>query len=475
MTAGQPAPGAGALTDSGAPAASPGGLRKNYLSGLENVAQTLGVLAPTGTLGVIIPLLIGKTGNATWLLFLAVLGICLLILVNINVFATRCVSAGGLATYARLGLGRRAGLATGWIYIGAMVFGVASAAPAAAYYAALVVSQMTGVAPTPLLGGLLTALVVVGAAWAAFKDIKLSSDIMIVIEITSLAVMAIIVAVAMIRGGTWVDRPQLTLQGLGPRSFSAGLVLAFLTMGGFESATTLGEEARHAKTVIPRAILGCVVPVGLLYLGITYFLVGLGRKFGLALDQLEAPFDTLARANHLGLLGTLSSLGVALSYFACTLGSINAGSRILYSLAEEKLFFPAFGRAHPVNATPHRAIALVAVIGIATPAGLLAAGTSLVSVIDYVSQIAALGFIGSYFMVCLAAPFFLRALPGRRRGGVAVSVAALLLLAGVMVQSVFPIPPAPACFFPYVFVAAAAAGFATSLWVARRREAVGAR
>ena len=88
----------------GSPPAAPT-LRRNSLSGLENVAQTLGTMAPTGTLGVIIPLLIGKTGNGTWLLFLAVLGICLLILVNINGFATRCASAGGLATYARLGLG----------------------------------------------------------------------------------------------------------------------------------------------------------------------------------------------------------------------------------------------------------------------------------------------------------------------------------------------------------------------------------
>ena len=104
-------------------------LRRNYLSGLENVAQTLGTMAPAGTLGVIIPLLIGKTGNGTWLLYLAVLAICLLILVNINGFASRCASAGGLATYARLGLGKGTGVWTGWIYIGAMLFGAASSAP----------------------------------------------------------------------------------------------------------------------------------------------------------------------------------------------------------------------------------------------------------------------------------------------------------------------------------------------------------
>jgi amino acid transporter len=467
MTAGNPAPG-----DSVAPGASEsprvGGLRRNYLSGLENVAQTLGVLAPTGTLGVIVPLLIGKTGNGTWLLFLAVLAICLLILLNINAFATRCASAGGLATYARLGLGRRAGLVTGWIYFGALLFGVASAAPCSAYYGGLVLSQATGWGAAPVAAGILIILLMIVAAWAAYKDIKLSSDIMIVIEIASLTVMAIIIAVAMIRGGTWIDRPQLTLQGVTSKTFSAGLVLAFLTMGGFESATTLGEESSNAKSAIPRAILGCVVPVAVLYLGITYFLDGLGRKFGLALDQLEAPFDTVARANHLGLLGTLSSLGIAMSYFACALGQINAGARILYSLAEEDHFFPAFGRAHPVNATPHLAIGLISLIAVATPLGLLAAGTSMVSIIDYVSQLAALGFIGSYFMVCLAAPFFMHAVRDGRWGLLAASVLALVLLAIVMVQSVTLVAPGPARLLPYVFAGTVALGLVISLAMERR-------
>jgi amino acid transporter len=437
-------------------------LRRNYLSGLENVAQTLGTMAPTGTLGVVIPLLIGKTGNGTWLLFLGVLAICLLILVNINAFATRCASAGGLCTYVRLGLGPWAGAATGWIYIGAMLFGVASAAPSAAYYACLVLSEYTGIPNTAFLGAVVTTLVTLAAWWTAYRDMKLSSDVMIVIEVTSLAVMMAIIAIAMSKRGSWVDKPQLTLQGAGPRAFSAGLVLAFLTMGGFESATTLGEEAKHAERTIPRAIMACVVPVGLLYLVMTYLLVGLGRRFGIALDQLEAPFDTLAKATHFALLGTASSVGIALSYFACTLGSINAGARTLYSLSEDGLFFKSVGFAHPVNATPHRAIAIIGAIAIATPVGMLWAGVTLVSCIDYVSQLAALGYIGAYFMVCLAAPFFLKDLGHLSWKGTAASVAALLLLAGVMVQSVYPAPSPPASYLPYVFAGAMGAGFLLS-------------
>ncbi len=437
-------------------------LKRNYLSGFENVAQTLGTMAPTGTLGVIIPLVIGKSANATWVLILGVVGIYLMILFNINVFATRSASAGGLGTYARLGLGARAGAATKWAYVIALLFGAAGSAPSSAYYACLLITQYTGAANTALLGAAVTTLVVAASWWTAHRDMKLSSDVMIVIEVTSLAVIIAIIAIAMAKGGPWVDRPQLALQGAGPRTFSAGLVLAFIMMGGFESATTLGEEAKHAERTIPRAIIGCVLPLGLLYVVMTYLLVGLGRKFGIALDQLEAPFDTLARAYHLPWLGTASSAGIALSYFACTLGSLNAGARALYSLSEDGLFFPSVGRAHPVNATPHRAIAILSVISIAAPAVMLFDGVSLVSCIDYLSQLAALGFIASYFMVCLAVPFYLSRLGRLGWPPVAISAAALLLLAGVMVQSVYPVPDAPACYLPYAFAALTVAGILLS-------------
>ena len=377
------------------PAPASRALRRNYLSGFENVAQTLGTMAPAGTLGVVIPLVIGKTGNGTWLLFLAVLGICLLILVNINVFATRHASAGGPYAFARLGLGARAGTVTGWLYVAAMLFGVGSAAPSSAYYGCLVLSQWTGLPDDFRLQGAVTLLVIAAAWWTAYRDMKLSSDVMIVIELLSLSVMVAIIAVALARDGTWVDGPQLRLEGAGLPAFSSGLVLCFLTMAGFESATTLGDEARHAQRTIPRVIMGCVVPVGLLYLVMTYFMVGLARRHGLALDQLDAPFDTLARAVRVGPLGTASSVGIALSYFACTLGSINAGSRALFALAEDGRFPQAFGSAHPRNHTPHRAIALLGVGAATLPFIMAACHVSFVSFLDYASQLSALGYIGA--------------------------------------------------------------------------------
>jgi amino acid transporter len=452
--------------ESGATAPNP--LRRNYLSGFEGVSQTLGTMAPTGTLGVCIPLVIGKAGNATWLLFIAMLGICLLVLVNLNAFATRSASAGGPYTFARLGLGRNAGVAAGWIYFAAMLFGVASTAPSASYYACLVISQYTGIADTFALGAAVTIVLVLAAAWTAFRDIKLSGKVMIVIEVTSLTVMIALVALAMAHDGPWIDRPQLELQGAGFRSFSSGIVLSFLTMAGFESATTLGDESKNAKRTIPRAIMGCVLPLGAFYLVMTYLLVGLGRKYGIALDQLEAPFDTIARACNAPALGTASSIGIALSYFACTLGSINAGSRTLYALAEEGMFFRPFASAHPVNATPHRAIALLAAFAVAAVVATGFSGLSLVSYIDYGSQLTAFGFVATYFMVCLAAPFFLATLGVRHWKWTGTSVAALVLLGIVMFQSLYPVPEGLVRYLPYVFVGTVLAGFSLSYWLAMR-------
>ena len=85
------------------------GLRRNYLSGIENVAQSIGTMGPVATIGTILPLLIYKSGNGTWLLFLCVLAAFWLVAANINVFASRFASAGSLSTFAQQGLGNRAG------------------------------------------------------------------------------------------------------------------------------------------------------------------------------------------------------------------------------------------------------------------------------------------------------------------------------------------------------------------------------
>jgi amino acid transporter len=445
-------------------------LRHNYLSFIEDTALTLGVMAPTGTCGIVLPLLIAKGGNATWLIFLLTLVAFSLIMYSVHRFSAQCASAGSLADFAGAGLGRGACVITGWVYVAAMAFGAAGTAPSSAYYADLFYRQVTGAPESFLRAAGITAIVVIVAWIIAHRDIKLSTEVMLAIELSSLAVIIVIVTLAMRHNSAWLDRPQLHLEGAKLSGFQFAMVFGFMTLAGFESVTTLGEEASHARRTIPRVIVSCLIPVGILYLVMIYCLTALARKNGLALDQLNAPFDSIARSINLANFGYVSSIGIALSYFACTLGSLNAGARILYYLAQNRLFAPSFGSAHPVKKTPHRAIALIAVIAITCPVALLLAKVLLPDCINYLTQLASFGFIGSYFLVCLAMPFFLLRRKILHRLDVAVSAAALLILAAVLALSVFPIPDAPWRYLPYLFLAAVFIGIATSALYSRSSD-----
>ena len=447
-----------------------GGLRHNYLSFIEDTAQTLGLMAPTGTLGIILPLLIAKGGNTAWITFLITLIAFSLVLFCVYRFSEHYASSGAIASFAGAGLGRRVGIVTGWSYVGAMAFGAAGAAPSTAYYADLFITQITGAPGSILRGVLITGAVIAVAALVAYRDIKLSTKVMLAIELSSLTVVVGILAFAMFHYSAWIDRPQLHLDGARLPGFQYALVFGFMTLAGFESVTALGSESSRPRRTIPKVLLSCLIPVGLLYLAAIYCLVAVARKNGMLFDQLNAPFDTLARTLHLGALGYLSSVGIALSYFACTLGSVNAGSRVLYSMARKREFAASFGIAHAVNATPHRGILLISGFGIVLPISLLLWRVSLADCVNYLTQLASYGFIASYFLVCLALPFYLRKRNILRRSDALMSGAALLILGIVLALSVFPVPDAPWRYLPYIFFAFVLGGVCAS-WRYQRASA----
>jgi amino acid transporter len=425
-------------------------LRRDCLSPLESLAQSLGTMAPTATLGTVIPLLIGKSGNATWLLFLGILAVFLLIAASVSTFASRAGSAGSLATYVRLGLGPRAGTVAGWCYLIALTFCVASSAVSCAYYLDVLLLKFTGWSGGGTLRAVLvTAAVVAAAAWPAWRDVRLSTKLMLVAELISVALI--------LRSGHWIDRAQFHLKGASLGRVRLGFVLAFMMLAGFESTTALGEETRGATRSIPRVLLLCLLPTGGLFLAVTYCLTDLGRVYSLALDQADLPFDVLAAAVGAPSLGWLSSLGVGLS---C--------SRVVYAMARDRLLPAPLGWIHAVNATPGRGVLVLAGVAGVVPAVLLARGLSLANGMDYLMQVASFGFIGGYFLVALAAPSFLARLRQPWLRQAAVSALALAVLGAVLGLSVYPLPPAPVRYLPLSFVAMLLAGTATSAWVRRR-------
>jgi amino acid transporter len=92
---------------------------------------------------------------------------------------------------------------------------------------------------------LLTVVVTGVSMWIACRDVKISARLMLWIEAASLVVILTVVVLVLAGQGIHLDREQMQLRGMTGSGLRLGLVLALFSFVGFESATTLGAEARN--------------------------------------------------------------------------------------------------------------------------------------------------------------------------------------------------------------------------------------
>jgi len=78
---------------------------------------------------------------------------------------------------------------------------------------------------------------------------------MLWIEALSVTVIMVMVVLLLVRHGWHWDWDELHLRGMTGSGLRLGLVLALFSFVGFESATTLGSEARNPLKAIPRAVI----------------------------------------------------------------------------------------------------------------------------------------------------------------------------------------------------------------------------
>jgi amino acid transporter len=441
--------------------ASKDALRAGYLSGVEDAAQSLGTLAPSITIGIGIPLILAKSGHASWLLMLAVLAIYLGVAAAIQVFASRWASAGSLGAYTSIGIGRGAGTLASWFYLLAMAFVALSAAICGEFCFDLLLDKLVGPAFGHLRGALLTTGIVAAAWYCAHRDVRLSTKVMLVSELASL-VLLIGITVAALAKGAWWDVRQFRLAGTSWEGIRLAFVMAATTLAGFESATTLGEESSNAKKAIPRIMILCLLPTGIIYLLATYSLSVLEDRYHIRLDDATMPFDAIARAAGIPALGTVSLAGIGISSFAATLAGINAGSRVLYDLARQNCLPHGLARVHADHATPSRAIAVLALASIVLPGLLFFFGVTVTDAINYTVQVASYGYLGSYLLVCLASlAYVLREFPGNHWLA-AASAAAFVAMALIIGLSVIPLPTPPWNYVAIFSVGSPFAGIALS-------------
>ena len=88
---------------------------------------------------------------------------------------------------------------------------------------------------------------------------------MLWLQAASVALISFIAIGVIVKHGWQIDWGQLTLEGVTPGQLRLGLVLAIFSSVGFESATSLGSEARDPLTSIPRAVKWSAILAGVFF------------------------------------------------------------------------------------------------------------------------------------------------------------------------------------------------------------------
>jgi amino acid transporter len=394
-------------------------LRRSCLSYSEVLAQSLSVVAPSTVPAAVLGLIFARAGNATWFSF--VLGIIGLVLVslNINQFAYRSASPSSLYSYIAQGLTPTAGVLGGWALLFGYTLTGMSTLCGFALIANVLLRDLLHI-QLPVL--LLFALGALGAFYIAFRDIQLSAKAMLFFEGLSIALVLALGALIWSHKGFAIDESQLTLQGATPTGVLGAVVLVVFGFSGFESSTALGDEAKDPLKTIPRSVFQSVVLAGLFFIVMSYVVVLGFQGSGSSLANSEAPLHTLANSIGWSGLGTLIDVGILLSFFSCTLASINSTSRILFAMSRHGLFHDALGQAHVENQTPHIAVGLSALLTFAVPSVLYLAGISAFECQGHLATLCSFGFIVVYILISLAAPVYLASIGKLTRRAIGYSV-----------------------------------------------------
>ena len=445
-------------TASAQPQSGDYGLRREVLSPMETLAQSVSTMAPTTTPVATIPLVCALAGNGTWLAYVLATVAVLLVALCIARYARYSASPGSLYTYASMTLPPWLAAVAAWSLLLAYIATGSSVIGGFYHYANLLLHDAGAhAASTALLAAIVTA-VSMGIAW---RDVKISARLMLWIEALSVTLILVLTVLVLVRHGLHFDWSQLRLSGMTGSGLRLGLVLALFSFVGFESATTLGSEARNPLKTIPRAVIQSAILAGGIFIVCAYAEVLGFRTVGQDLGASQAPMRVLARVGGAPVLGLLIDIGALVSLFAGTLACITAAARVLLLMAHNGLAHGSLRTTHVRHETPGRAI-LVTGIAAALPVVVLAVrGASGLDVYGWLGSLATYGFIVTYALVSFALPRYLRGRGVFRPGAQIIPwlacAAMLLALAG----NLYPVPEGPYGKLPYIYLAYLAAGL---LW-----------
>jgi amino acid transporter len=433
----------------------PSALRRE-LRFMETASVSVGVMAPTLAMSVTGVAAAAELGRAAPLAFVvAALGVGLVAYGFVRL-SGEFSHAGSVYAFVGNTLGPRPGFLAGWALLGTyLVFPPVSIMGVAVFGRAFL--DTTGLARDadwyPL------AL----ASWAviyvlAARGVRPTTRSLLAFEVVSVCLILVLMAAICWRlaagtapGGQRPSGAVFVLpSGVGLSALALAAVSGFLAFAGFESAGSLGEESLVPRRMIPRAIITAVVFGAVFYVAcITVQTLGFGTGAAgvSAFRHSQAPLGDLARRYVGTPLAAALDLGAVLSALGAGLGGVIVAARMMFAFGRDGLAARRLSGVSAATGVPWPALGVEMLIGLVLLTAFRLAGTSALNVFFYLATIGTLSLLVMYVLTNVAAAWHL----GRRSLGQLVPLAAGVLIAGfVLYHNVWPVPPAPYEYFPYL-------------------------
>ena len=145
--------------------------------------------------------------------------------------------------------------------------------------------------------------------------------------------------------------------------FGLALISVMWAYDGFADLTFASGEVKDPQRNLPRAII-----IGTVLIIAIYLLANAAYLYVSPIEKMAT--SPLIAADTMGALFGQAGVSfiaviVMISTFGSLMGSMLASPRIFFAMADDKLLFAPIARVHPTWNTPHVAITLATVLGVA--------------------------------------------------------------------------------------------------------------
>lgn len=422
------------------------------LSLLEVFGLSIAVVAPTGAMAFNTAGTAAATGTAVPLAF--ILGGLGIFFVGISFveLAHHIPGEGSAYAYNAKAFGERIGFLSGWALTLTYIAFTVGCVSIFSNFADVFFKHFGLSLPIPVY------IVVALAAgwWLSHKGIEFSTRFALVLELISVAALAILALVIIFSGGAHGNSMKpFSLSGTSISGLGTGMVFALLSFAGFEGAATVAPQAKKPNKAITVAILGTVIFAVIFYVVVSYAqVIGFGTGNISKLANSAAPLNYLATKYVGSYMAVFIDFASCTSFFACYLGAMNAAAFMMKALANNGYLTAWFSNDKSLNTTPTHALDTVSLIALVAYAifGLKVGPTNFY---NYCGTLGTISLLLVYVMVNLGAIKYFtthREHFSFWKHLISPIIGTIVLIYPIY-SNLWPVPAFPMNLFPYIVVA----------------------